>query len=179
MIRLPGEGRAAASATAFESDAAKPASPSPSRSAQFVYNLLDLGPTVLELAGIEAGGDERFHGRSLLPLLNGRMDDEAEPWRDSVVATYNGQQFGLFTQRMIRTSAWKYVWNLTDVDELYDLERDAAELHNLIGRPEYRELTADLRKRLYEQLKADGDPAVGNEWTRRQLLAGAILDTRD
>ncbi|QHT61548.1 sulfatase-like hydrolase/transferase [Paenibacillus lycopersici] len=151
------------------------------RCPQFVYNLLDLGPTLLELAGIEAGERAVFHGQSLLPLLSGGTEAEAvtaDAWRDAVVASYNGQQFGLFTQRMIRTKAWKYVWNLTDMDELYDLERDPAELDNAIGRPDLAELTADLRLRLYERLKADGDPAVGNEWTRRQLLTGAISASR-
>ncbi|MBM7563224.1 sulfatase-like hydrolase/transferase [Paenibacillus sacheonensis] len=163
MIRLPEHMRKAAGAV----------------SSQMVYNLLDMGPTVLELAGIEANAD-RFHGKSLLPLLDGAAktpDDEAE-WRDSVVASYNGQQFGLFTQRMIRTSAWKYVWNLTDLDELYDMENDPAELDNLIGQPEHAERTKELRKRLYAQLRQDRDPAVANEWTKRQLLAGGISDTR-
>ena len=148
-------------------------------SPRFVYNLLDLGPTVLELAGAEAAPEQPFHGRSLVPLL--RSEDGLAPgeWRDCVVATYNGQQFGLFTQRMIRTDAWKYVWNLTDVDELYDLRQDPAELLNLIGTEEHRGLAADLRGRLYALLRADEDPAVGNEWTRRQLLSGAIVDARD
>ncbi|WP_219837387.1 sulfatase-like hydrolase/transferase [Paenibacillus sp. R14(2021)] len=143
-------------------------------SSRFVYNLLDLGPTLLELAGLPSDAS-RFHGSSLVPLL-----ENAEPleWRDSVVATYNGQQFGLFTQRMLRTDAWKYVWNLTDLDELYDLRQDPAELVNLIGNGAHTELLADLRKRLYDQLRADGDPAVDNEWTRRQLLGGAIADRR-
>ncbi|MFC4810303.1 sulfatase-like hydrolase/transferase [Paenibacillus sp. GCM10023250] len=148
------------------------------RSGAFVYNLLDLAPTVLELAGVEAAPDRPFHGRSLAPLLASPDGSPPDGWRDAVVASYNGQQFGLYTQRMIRTPSWKYIWNLTDVDELYDLERDGAELVNLIGEEAHRGRAAELRKRLYEQLRADEDPAVGNEWTRRQLLGGAIADDR-
>ncbi|SDW13627.1 sulfatase-like hydrolase/transferase [Paenibacillus sp. CF384] len=142
----------------------------------FVYNLLDLGPTVLELAGI---GDEppvKFHGQSIVPpLLNGSGPTQDFIGRDEIVASYNGQQFGLYTQRMIRTRTWKYIWNLTDTDELYDLQSDPAELANVIGEAANGEVVAELRQRLYDRLAADEDPVVTNEWTRRQLLNGAKL----
>lgn len=141
--------------------------------ARFVYNFLDLQPTLLELLGLQAHDPGNGHGRSLAPLLLGH-GDEAD-WRDAVVASYNGQQFGLYTQRMIRTSEWKYVWNTTDTDELYDLRLDPAELDNRIADPRNAELVAELRRRLYETLSADGDALVRNEWTRRQLLEGAKL----
>ena len=35
---------------------------------------------------------------------------------------YFGNQFGLYSQRMVRNRRWKYVWNLTAEDELYNLE---------------------------------------------------------
>ncbi|REE81218.1 arylsulfatase A-like enzyme [Paenibacillus taihuensis] len=147
---------------------------------QLVYNLLDIGPTLLDLAGLEYPGDW-FHGKSLVPLISASAANESpatSDWREQIVATYNGQQFGLYTQRMIRTKEWKYVWNLTDVDELYDLVNDPAELHNAIALPEHQELIAELRVRLYEQLRQDGDPAIANEWTRRQLLTGAKMNHR-
>ncbi|WP_158301817.1 sulfatase-like hydrolase/transferase [Paenibacillus mesophilus] len=140
---------------------------------RFVYNFLDLPPTLLDLLGLQAHDPGNLHGRSLVPLLSG-MAESAE-WRDSVVASYNGQQFGLYTQRMIRTNEWKYVWNLTDTDELYDLQADPAELTNRIGDPDHAGLVAELRRRLYYTLLADGDAIVANEWMRRQLLQGCKL----
>ncbi|WP_274649625.1 sulfatase-like hydrolase/transferase [Paenibacillus humicola] len=137
----------------------------------FVYNFLDLAPTVLELTGLSAAGPGNLQGRSLLPLLT--ENEEPAGWRRSVVSTYNGQQFGLYTQRMIRTKSWKYIWNCTDTDELYDLQADPAELTNRIGAPEHTELVAELRRELYGQLDADGDLLVRNSWMRRQLLEGA------
>lgn len=147
---------------------------------QLVYNLLDLGPTLLDLAGLHYA-EEQFHGKSLLPLISTSAEPEslgAIEWRDHIVATYNGQQFGLYTQRMIRTKDWKYVWNLTDVDELYEMRHDPAELHNVIAQPEHQERIAELRVRLYEHLRHDEDPVIANEWTRRQLLSGAKLNQR-
>lgn len=140
------------------------------RSDAFVYNFLDLPPTILEAAGLPRGGARQ--GRSLLPLLTG----EAVPdWRDAVVSTYNGLQFGLYTQRMIRTTRWKYVWNTTDVDELYDLEEDPDELTNRTHEPGHEELLRELRTRLYHELDAAGDTLVRNSWMRHQLLAGKKL----
>jgi len=167
IVRLPGE-----------KDHAAGSWPSGAVRDEFVYNFLDLAPTLLELLGLGLpdGGKEHegsvgwLHGESLMPLLAGRRPDG---WRDAVVSTYNGQQFGLYTQRMIRTARWKYVWNTTDIDELYDLADDPGELRNLIGHKEYGELIGELRRKLYDVLAADGDALVANEWTRRQLVNGA------
>ncbi|MDF2718787.1 MAG: hypothetical protein K0R28_5712, partial [Paenibacillus sp.] len=74
-----------------------------------------------------------------------------------------------------RTNEWKYVWNLTDTDELYDLAADPAELDNKIGDAAHAGVVKELRRRLYEQLNADGDAVVANEWMRRQLLQGSKL----
>ena len=139
---------------------------------RFVYNFLDLPPTILELLHLQTSDPGDLQGRSLGSLLAG---EEPEDWRDAIVSTYNGQQFGLYTLRMIRTADWKYIWNLTDVDELYDMAGDPGELTNLSGKADYAEVLAVLRRRLYEQLSLDGDAIVANEWTRRQLLQGAKL----
>lgn len=138
---------------------------------RFVYNLLDMPPTLLEAAQCAAPEPEehRFHGMSLMTLM---QDGQPASWREEVVATYNGQQFGLYTQRMIRTREWKYVWNPTDVDELYDMKSDPHELHNVLRHPGNRGILQDLRRRLYETLLRDGDGLVRNDWMKRQLLEG-------
>jgi arylsulfatase A-like enzyme len=140
---------------------------------EFVYNFLDLPPTLLQLAGLEAADPGNLQGRSLAPLLTEQREPAA--WRQSVVSSYNGQQFGLYTQRMIRTDRWKYIWNCTDTDELYEMQDDPAELNNRITLKEHADIVRELRAQLYEQLAADGDPLVNNEWMRRQLLEGAKL----
>ncbi len=134
---------------------------------EFVHNMLDLGPTFLEAAGLPA--QEGADGCSLLPVMLGRTPDG---WRDCAVSTYNGQQFGLYTQRMLRTNEWKYIWNTTDVDELYDLVADPAELRNRACDPACKEILADLRRRLCQILMDEGDGLVCNRshWLREQLL---------
>lgn len=138
----------------------------------FVYNFLDIPPTIVEAAGLGPGGapEPELHGRSLLPLLRAEAPDEV-PWRNSVVSTYNGQQFGLYCQRMLRGDRWKYVWNLTDVDELYDMKDDPAELRNLAADDAFAPVLAELRRELYERLREFGD-GFDNGWMRKQLLEG-------
>ncbi|MBW7455300.1 sulfatase-like hydrolase/transferase [Paenibacillus sepulcri] len=143
---------------------------------RFVYNLLDMAPTLIDLLELATKNSPQLQGRSLKPFLTG--GPEAADWRDSIVASYNGQQFGLYTQRMIRTRTWKYIWNLTDVDECYDLTADPGELVNLIAQPESAPIIKKLRTRLYEQLALDGDPVINNEWMSHQLLDGAKLASR-
>ena len=79
----------------------------------FVVHYLDLGPTLLELAGLAPEG-EAAQGLPFVPQLEGR---EPRSRRDCVFSTYSGQQFGLYSQRMIRDRRYKLVWNATDVDE--------------------------------------------------------------
>lgn len=138
---------------------------------EFVYSFLDLAPTLLELSGLSDKASCTFHGSSLAPLL--RDGGELKDWRDSVVSTYNGQHFGLYNQRMIRTNKWKYIWNLTDIDELYDLELDPFELVNRVRDLDGSEVLQALRRQLIEQLRKDEDGVVvNNERMARHLLDG-------
>ena len=58
----------------------------------------------------------------------------------------------------------------TDIDEFYDRQKDPNELRNEIGNPEYKDIIADYRIRLHDELKRCSDPLIG--WTADQLLAG-------
>jgi arylsulfatase A-like enzyme len=136
-----------------------------SRCNKFVYNCLDLAPTILGILGLEQ--KEFFSGRSLVPLLKG---EQAVDWRKEVVSTYNGQQFGLYTQRMIRNNKWKYIWNTTDIDELYNLEEDPWELNNLIEENKYAGVVSELRKKLCKELLESGDGLLRSPWMSHQLL---------
>lgn len=139
---------------------------------EMVYNLLDLPPTLGDLLGVALPHHPDRPGRSLAGLLRGQRVTD---WRTDVVATYNGQQFGLFVQRMLRQDRWKYTWNATDIDELYDLDADPHELHNLVGDAAHAAQLTRMRRRLLEVLTAEGDTAVTNPWIVYQLSAGAII----
>jgi len=59
---------------------------------------------------------------------------------------------------MIRKGKYKYVRYIYKdyLEELYDLEADPEELHNLAVRPEYHETKLDMRALLTNELKQNG-----------------------
>jgi arylsulfatase A-like enzyme len=138
---------------------------------------LDLAVTFCVAAGLPV--PVTFMGRSLLPLAQGNESLGGDSGEDSgensgnavVFATYHGNQFGLYSQRMVRTKRWKYVWNATAEDELYDLAADPGELVNLAGTAACASELATLRARLIAWMAETKDPLL-NQWTRGQLLAG-------
>ena len=130
----------------------------------FVQNTLDIGPTLLEAAGLPAQSNS--DGRSLFPLFGG---DIPADWRDCAVSTYNGQQFGLYTQRMLRDNDWKYIWNTADTDELYCLREDPAELVNRARDPLCAKTLENMRRRLCDVLTKEGDGLLKSYWMRDQL----------
>lgn len=131
----------------------------------FVVNALDLAATFCAAVGLPVPSE--FQGESLEPLLRG----EAKQTREDVFGMYHGNQFGLYSQRMVRDRRWKYVWNATAEDELYDLGSDPGELRNLAMEPSSREELSRLRHRLVRWMESTRDTLL-NPWTRVQLLEG-------
>lgn len=134
----------------------------------FVCNAIDLAATFCDAAG--AAVPSSFAGQSLLPLARG---DANAPARSDIFTTYSGNQFGAFSQRMVRDTRWKYVWNPVAEDELYDLVTDPAELHNRAGDPACASELQRLRARLIWWMEHTHDRLL-NHWTRTQLSAHRI-----
>jgi arylsulfatase A-like enzyme len=116
---------------------------------------LDFAPTLLELAGAEV--PKTMHGRSMVPLLK---DPKAEGRKDWLYEYYEFPgPHSVKKNRGIRTERYKFIHYYDDPEEfeLYDLEKDPDEKVNLYGKPEVKELTETLRKRLDELRKETGD----------------------
>ena len=113
---------------------------------------IDLAPTFMEVAGLAA--PDHMDGQSFLPLLRG----EDISWRDEVLYEYywewNFPQTP--TTLGLRTDRYKYIFyhGVWGLNELYDLQQDPMEQHNLIERPEHQELVESLRNRLFDKLEA-------------------------
>jgi arylsulfatase A-like enzyme/Flp pilus assembly protein TadD len=103
--------------------------------------LVDVMPTVLDLVGLEA--PRALDGRSLLPLAVGRRSAPAETYFEALSASLDR---GWAPLHGIVVDSLKYVD--LPIPELYDLERDPAEMTNLAaGRPDDLErLGARLRR---------------------------------
>ena len=73
---------------------------------------------------------------------------------------------------MIRDNNFKYIWNMTDMDEFYDLKADPAEMKNQIKSKKYAKQISIMRKALYDDLVKRKDPVVRQQATKRQLVDG-------
>jgi arylsulfatase len=120
---------------------------------------VDLMPTVLDLLDIPRPAD--FDGQSLVPLL------KCEPggWRDHVVLSECTWQ----AKRAVRNRRWKYIRNYDagaygrSGPELYDLELDPDEQHNVADATEtvVEELDAQLEAWVAATLAGRPDPMTG------------------
>jgi len=94
----------------------------------------DIMPTVLDYAGIEHPVNAVGPGTSLVPLLNAHTDQQTVQ-RDYLVVF---SEYG--PVHMIRDSRWKYVHRYPyGPHELYDLQSDPDEVHNVYPLGEYDE----------------------------------------
>lgn len=112
---------------------------------QMVVNI-DVAPTLVELGDAEPL--ENVHGRSFLPLLEGK-DVE---WRASFMAEHYLEKVVPRAPpwQAVRTRDWKYIRypDLEGMDELYHLAADPNEVNNLIADPESQDELAALREEL-------------------------------
>ena len=113
--------------------------------------LLDIYPTLVELAGLPA--PRHLQGASLVPLLR-QPDAKWDRPARSVV-----QREGVFG-RAIRTERWRYVeWNGgKEGSELYDHKEDEGEYKNLAGDPVHAGTVRSLRALLG---RSDGSGKAG------------------
>ena len=128
----------------------------------FVSSALDVAATFCHAANAPIPAS--FQGRSLLTTLT----EPPDAGRKDIFAAYYGNQFGLYSQRMVRERRWKYIWNATAEDELYDLAADPGEIVNLAGVVEYGGELQRLRLRLAEWMQETHDRLL-NPWIKRQL----------
>ncbi len=127
--------------------------------AQLVQNI-DYTPTFLDLAGLPIPED--IQGVSLLPLLEGENPSD---WRKSLYYHYYEYPAEHAVRRHygVRTERYKLMHFYQDIDawELYDLQEDPTEMHNLYGQPGTEELTKELKAEL-ESLQVQYDDPVRN-----------------
>ncbi len=137
-----------------------------------LVEMIDFPATVEAMTGIEA--DHTHFGRSLLPLLSGEMEKHRDAvfceggrlhdeWHCVPIRASSQKTKGLYGPRaglqrspgpehtkavMCRTEQFKYVRRLYEMDELYDLQADPAELHNRINDPALCAELARLKERM-------------------------------
>jgi arylsulfatase A-like enzyme len=116
---------------------------------------VDAAPSLLELAGVPAPSG--LHGRSWVPLL----DNPQAAWRDAFAYEYFEFPAAhcVRKNRGVRTDRWKLIefFEQPQELELYDLQSDPDETHNLAAQPEQRARVRELQALLARLRQEIGD----------------------
>jgi len=123
-----------------------------------LFNSVDVMPTLLSLAGVDA--PDGIQGRDLSHAILGT--DGPQP--DSVYLQilgpgwpHRGGWVGFW--RGLRTDRWVYARWLNNEDVwLFDREKDPFEMANLAGSPEHKEIQVRLEQRLQQWIRDTDDP---------------------
>ena len=128
---------------------------------------VDLVPTFLEYFGVSVPA--LLQGKSLIAAFRGT----AQQPPGVIFIEFNRFEldhdgFGaFFPLRCIFDGRFKLSINLLDTDELYDLESDPHELHNLIGDPARAEVRDRLHDAVLDWMNRTRDPLRSPHWARR------------
>jgi len=126
--------------------------------------LLDLAPTLLDHAGVAV--PDGFSGR---PLVESQSAVEAAAISEAdIVPAYNGS---------IRTERYRYIRNdVANREELYDVQADPAQEHNLIN--EQLLVREELAARIEAHLTTPGRNAGGDRTVRQANVADTAVEDR-
>ena len=129
---------------------------------------IDIAPTILDYMGIPV--PKLLEGKSMLPQIK----DISVQINDAVYTEFTRYEVdhdgfgGLQIMRAISTERYKLVINLMDTDELYDLEKDPYEVHNLISDDRYKEIRNRLHDKLLAHMNDTRDLYRGYQWSCRE-----------
>ncbi len=115
-----------------------------------LVSLVDLFPTFLELGGVSLPEPLYTSGHSLVPLLSGQGSSGG----GEVFCEFEGEGWN-HPRACLRVGRYKYVYNHTAEQRLYDLQADPYEMNDLAGEPAHAATLAELRARLLSQWDPD------------------------
>jgi N-acetylglucosamine-6-sulfatase len=142
---------------------------------------IDMAPSLLELCGAPAL--KNIHGRSWVSLV--QRGDPA--WRTSWLYHYNYEKQFPYTPnvRGVRTDSWKYIHYPhgdgkpdRHMAELYNIEFDPEERHNLIANPKYASVVQDLQRELEKQMRATGLTAANDKMPLDEGIKKELPDAK-
>jgi arylsulfatase A-like enzyme len=151
---------------------------------------IDLGPTLLDMAGVAI--PEQMQGKSLKPLI----ENKGVPWRTDFFSENLFMEQNYPRTEAVRTKDWKYIRYFSKekdqhhilslvspmlgeqpiYEELYDLKNDPNEEKNLAAQPDKQELLEQFRDRCAALLiEAKG----GNELPKTYIVEFDDREFRD
>ncbi len=142
---------------------------------------VDMAPSLLELCG--APPLEKIHGKSWVKLA--QHGDDA--WRKSWLYYYNYEKQFPYTPnvRAVRTETWKYSHSPhgdgrpdRHMAELYNVEFDPEERHNLIANPKYAGVVRDMQAELLKVMGEVGLTPANDKMPLDEGIKQALPDQK-
>ena len=135
-------------------------------------SLVDLLPTLLDLANLKDVDTAELDGSSLVPLAAGRDGQSHKP----VISEYLGEG-AVAPVIMLRNDRYKFVFCPADPPMLFDMKEDPDELVNLAANPSYQ----NMREMFEEVVAAHTNVAELNKHIlasqqRRRIVFGAHME---
>ena len=128
---------------------------------------VDITPTILEFFDAEI--PPILSGKSLLPMIR-EPKTKIEKTIFMEFGRFEIDHDGYTGFQPIRCAfdgRYKLVINLFDIDELYDLQDDPGETHNLINDPKTMAIRDTLHQRIIDWMNNTRDPFRGYPWFTR------------
>jgi len=125
-----------------------PGQPNKGESTSALVELVDIYPSLCELASLEK--PQNLEGTSLVPLFQ----DPGRPWKSAAFSQFARGFFNRFMGHAMRTERYRYIeWrdrldNRLIAVELYDHETDPMENENIASKPGNEELVKQLAQQL-------------------------------
>ena len=131
----------------------------PGQESNHLVSNLDVASTILDVAGLPFQNE--VDGTSIIPLCEGQTNE----WRADLMCETHGH-YEDHIGRLLVTARFKYVANMNQMGELYDLEEDPYELVNLIDDPAQKNVLSDMKARLWDWQRKTYDSTFATVVTR-------------
>jgi arylsulfatase len=126
-----------------------------SQKSDALIELRDILPTFLDAANVAI--PKSIEGKSLIPLCRGK----GRKIRDYIHGEHPYTH--KLSNQWIVTGQWKYIWfSQTGLEQLFDLQNDPEEKHDLTQQPESSEVISKMRKLLIKELSGREEGYVKN-----------------
>ncbi|MDP6039477.1 MAG: sulfatase-like hydrolase/transferase, partial [Candidatus Latescibacteria bacterium] len=144
----------------------------PAKSTDAMIANIDIFPTLFDLIGIDV--PDGVQGQSFASVLTGQSDHHRDciflehgtpgpALQPDELSSQKEQKLGAGVHHLcpeinkgrtkgVRSDRWKYVTTEGDVDELYDLENDPHEIHNLADDPEHKDVVHEHQRYMLDWL---------------------------
>ncbi|MEX0988208.1 MAG: sulfatase-like hydrolase/transferase [Bacteroidales bacterium] len=123
-----------------------------------LISVIDIAPTILDLAGIEKPGN--LPGKSFLPIVYDKTDEIHDAVYgennynnlDPVISEVNNpEEYQSIRSKFVRTKKYKYIRYQEChpvIEELFKIDEDSLEFNNLINHPDYEDVVVEMRGKL-------------------------------